>query len=236
MSAPETPGAGPADRVHEVLVVGSGFAGLGQLLALRRAGITDVVLLEKAEALGGTWRDNTYPGCACDIPSHLYSFSFEPNPDWSRSYSPAAGDPRVPRAAWPTQYDLRRHVRFGTEVTGAAWDDAEPHLDGAHPRRASWRARVLVPGVGALHLPEDPDLPGLERFEGRPSTPRGGTTTSTCAGKRVAVIGTGASAIQFVPADRRRRGGGAALPAHPRLGPAQARQAAPGGPAALLRP
>src|SRR5689334_3920844 len=108
----------PEPHTHEVVIVGSGFSGLGQLLALHRAGIHDVVLLEKADGLGGTWRDNTYPGCACDIPSHMYSLSSDPNPHWSRSYSP---QPEIrgylERVA--DDHDLRDHVRFGQEMTGA---------------------------------------------------------------------------------------------------------------------
>ena len=236
MSAPETSATGTADRVHEVLVVGSGFAGLGQLLALRRAGVTDVVLLEKSEALGGTWRDNTYPGCACDIPSHMYSFSFErPNPDWSRSYSPQP-EIREYLERVADAEDLRRHVRFGQEMTGATWDEqsrtwtvhtarrtelARPlprprrrgpaPAEDARPARGRLVRRALLPlrAVGPRRRPA--------REEGRGHRHRG---------QRHPVR----------PADRRRRGGGAALPAHPGLGPAQERQAAPGGPPALLRP
>jgi cation diffusion facilitator CzcD-associated flavoprotein CzcO len=188
----------PDQRVHEVLVVGSGFSGLGQLLALRRAGIHDVVLLEKADALGGTWRDNTYPGCACDIPSHMYSLSSDPNPGWSRSYSP---QPEIrdylERVA--DEHDLRGHVRFGQEMTGATWDEQRRTWT-VHTRGGtSWTARFLVSGVGALHVPKTPDLPGAETFAGPAFHSARWDHEVDLRGKRVAVIGTGASAIQFVP-------------------------------------
>ncbi|MFC5137423.1 flavin-containing monooxygenase [Actinomycetospora rhizophila] len=187
-----------SDQVHEVLVVGSGFAGLGQLLALRRAGITDVVLLEKADSLGGTWRDNTYPGCACDIPSHMYSLSSDPNPDWSRSYSPQP-EIRAYLERVADEHDLRRHVRFGQELTGTTWDE-ERRTWTVHTRGGrEWTARFLVFGVGALHLPKTPDLPGAASFAGPSFHSARWDHDVDLRGKRVAVIGTGASAIQFVP-------------------------------------
>lgn len=190
MSAPET--------THEVVVVGSGFAGLGQLLALRRAGVTDVVLLEKADALGGTWRDNTYPGCACDIPSHMYSLSDVPNPDWSRSYSPQP-EIRDYLERLADDHDLRRHVRFGQEMTGATWDEQD-RTWAVHTRGGTtWRARFLVAGTGALHLPHVPDLPGAATFAGPAFHSARWDHDVDLRGRRVAVIGTGASAIQFVP-------------------------------------
>ena len=196
MSTPET--------THEVVVVGSGFAGLGQLLALRRAGITDVVLLEKADALGGTWRDNTCPGCACDIPSHMYSLSDVPNPDWSpyrRAPSDSSPQPEIrdylERLA--DDHDLRRHVRFGQEMTGATWDE-EDRTWAVHTRGGTtWRARFLVFGTGALHLPHVPALPGAETFAGPTFHSARWDHDVDLRGRRVAVIGTGASAIQFVP-------------------------------------
>ena len=190
MSTPET--------THEVVVVGSGFAGLGQLLALRRAGITDVVLLEKADALGGTWRDNTYPGCACDIPSHMYSLSDVPNPDWSRSYSPQP-EIRDYLERLADSHDLRRHVRFGQEMTGATWDEQDRTWT-VHTRGGTtWRTHFLVSGTGPLHLPHVPDLPGADGFTGPSFHSARWDHDVDLRGKRVAVIGTGASAVQFVP-------------------------------------
>ncbi|WP_116709856.1 flavin-containing monooxygenase [Actinomycetospora cinnamomea] len=185
-------------RIHEVVVVGSGFSGLGQLLALRRAGITDVVLLEKADALGGTWRDNTYPGCACDIPSHMYSLSTVPHPGWSRSYSPQP-EIRDYLERLADDHDLRGHVRFGQEMTGATWDEQERTWV-VHTRAGtSWRARFLVSGMGPLHVPHVPDLPGAASFTGPAFHSARWDHDVDLRGKRVAVIGTGASAIQFVP-------------------------------------
>ncbi|GAA4934583.1 cation diffusion facilitator CzcD-associated flavoprotein CzcO [Actinomycetospora succinea] len=187
-----------SEQVHEVLVVGSGFAGLGQLLALRRAGITDVVLLEKADSLGGTWRDNTYPGCACDIPSHMYSLSSVPNPDWSRSYSPQP-EIRAYLERVADEHDLRRHVHFGQEMTGATWDE-ERRTWTVHTRGGrAWTARFLVSALGALHLPKTPSLPGAASFAGPSFHSAQWDHDVDLRGKKVAVIGTGASAIQFVP-------------------------------------
>jgi cation diffusion facilitator CzcD-associated flavoprotein CzcO len=192
-------GVGTAEtRDTDILVIGGGFAGLGMAIELKRSGRHDFVLLEKAEDVGGTWRDNTYPGCACDIRSHLYSFSFELNPGWSRMF---ATQPEI----WAylrrvtDKYGLRRHIRFGVEVTGAHWDE----------RRRVWRvrtragdtytARAVVSGVGALHVPNVPKLPGAERFRGTTFHSATWDHDYDLRGKRVAVIGTGASAIQFVP-------------------------------------
>ncbi|GAA4842178.1 NAD(P)/FAD-dependent oxidoreductase [Actinomycetospora corticicola] len=182
----------------EVVIVGSGFSGLGQALALREAGITDVVMLEKApRGVGGTWRDNTYPGCACDIPSHMYSLSTDPNPDWSRSYSP---QPEIhdylERLA--DRHDLRRLIRFSTEMTGATWDE-ESRTWTVHTTTGEYRCRFLVSGMGALHLPSKPTLPGAERFRGETFHSAEWRHDVDLRGKRVAVVGTGASAIQFVP-------------------------------------
>lgn len=186
------------EQVHEVVVVGSGFAGLGQLLALRRAGIDDVVLLEKADSLGGTWRDNTYPGCACDIPSHMYSLSSDPNPDWSRSYSPQP-EIRAYLERVADEHHLRGHLRFGQEMTGATWDE-ERRTWTVHTRGGrDWTARFLVSGVGALHLPKTPDLPGASSFAGPAFHSAQWDHGVDLRDKKVAVIGTGASAIQFVP-------------------------------------
>jgi cation diffusion facilitator CzcD-associated flavoprotein CzcO len=165
---------------------------------LKRAGIDSFTMLEKADDIGGTWRDNTYPGAACDVPSHLYSFSFEPKPDWSRAFSPQQEIKEYLRYC-VEKYDLARHIRFGAEVTGAEFDQAEGiwtvRIAGAEPIRA----RALVLGNGALSVPAYPDIPGLEDFEGTLFHSARWDHEFDLAGKHVAVIGTGASAIQFVP-------------------------------------
>ena len=198
----------PTPEFHEVVIVGTGFAGLGQALELERRGVRDVVLLEKAPpsaGVGGTWRDNTYPGCACDIPSHMYSLSTDPNPDWSRSYSPQP-EIRAYLERVADAHDLRRRVRFATEMTGATWDEETRtwtvHTRGRGPDgegASEYRCRFLVSGLGALHLPSTPALPGVERFRGVTFHSARWRHDVDLRGKRVAVVGTGASAVQFVP-------------------------------------
>jgi cation diffusion facilitator CzcD-associated flavoprotein CzcO len=179
------------------VVVGTGFSGLGMAIQLEKDGRDDFVVLEKAHDVGGTWRDNTYPGCACDIPSHMYSFSFLQNPRWTRSFSP---QPEI----WDylrkitDRYRLRDHIRFGVEVTGARWDSDE-HRWHVTTTKGEYTARFLVAGVGALHIPNVPKLPGIERFEGAAFHSAQWNHDVDLTGKRVAVVGTGASAIQFVP-------------------------------------
>ncbi len=181
-----------------VVIVGTGFSGLGMAIQLRKEGREDFVILEKADDVGGTWRDNTYPGCACDIPSHMYSFSFEQNPGWSRAYSPQPEIWRYMRDV-AAKYDLHRFIRFGQEMTGARWDADENRWHVASKSGEEFVASALVAGVGALHLPQIPELPGIERFKGRAFHSAQWEHDYDFEGKRVAVVGTGASAIQFVP-------------------------------------
>ncbi|RZQ60061.1 flavin-containing monooxygenase [Amycolatopsis suaedae] len=181
-----------------VIVVGTGFSGLGMAIRLREDGREDFVILEKASEVGGTWRDNTYPGCACDIQSHMYSYSYEQNPDWSRAYSP---QPEIwdylKRVA--DGHDLRRHIHFGQEMTGARWDEDSSRWEVTTAAGDVFTGRYLVSGVGALHIPLVPELPGAERFRGRAFHSAQWDHDFDLRGKRVAVVGTGASAIQFVP-------------------------------------
>ncbi len=194
---------GTPDHPWSVLIVGAGFGGLGMAIALRRAGIGDVLLLEKGNDVGGVWRDNTYPGAACDVPSHLYSFSFEPNPDWSRTYSPQPEILAYLRRC-ADKYGVREQIRFGSEVTSAAFDGARglwrvEWTDPAGTTRVS-HARMLVSAVGLLGRPALPAIPGLASFEGPVFHSARWRHDVDLAGKRVAVVGSGASAIQFVPA------------------------------------
>jgi cation diffusion facilitator CzcD-associated flavoprotein CzcO len=181
----------------DVAIVGSGFAGLGAAVRLREAGREDFLVLEKGATLGGTWRDNTYPGCACDVQSHLYSFSFAPNPDWTRTF---ARQPEIraylERVA--DRFGLRDRIRFGAEVTAARWAGRHWELQLADGSRV--HTRVVVWGTGALHEPSVPDIPGLDEFAGVTFHSAQWRHDHDLAGRRVAVIGTGASAIQFVPA------------------------------------
>jgi cation diffusion facilitator CzcD-associated flavoprotein CzcO len=182
----------------ETLVIGSGFGGLGMAIRLRQEGFEDIVVLERAHDVGGTWRDNTYPGAACDVQSHLYSFSFAPNPEWSHSFS------RQPEIQAYLQRCARDFgvlplVRFGHEVTGAEWDDAAQRWT-VRTSRGDFRARALVMAAGALSDPLIPGIPGLDTFRGAAFHSARWDHAFDPRGKRVAVIGTGASAIQFVPA------------------------------------
>ena len=195
------PAAADADVLPsevDVAVVGSGFSGLCMAVKLREAGIEDFVVLERGDAVGGTWWFNTYPGCGCDVPSHLYSFSFAPNPDWTRTYS---RQPEIERylARVAEDFDLGRSVRLGTTVTGAQWDDGAQRWS-VETDRGELSARVLVSAAGALSDPKNPDIDGLERFRGATFHSAQWDHDYDLEGKRVAVIGTGASAIQFVPA------------------------------------
>jgi cation diffusion facilitator CzcD-associated flavoprotein CzcO len=185
-------------RTHVAVIVGTGFAGVGMAIALKKAGVHNFVILEKADRVGGTWRENTYPGCACDIRSHLYSFSFEPKADWTREFAP---QPEILGYIehCVAKYDLGRHIRFGQEVTGAEFDETTASWHVSTADGAMFRAKALVIGQGPLHVPNIPDLPGLERFEGRAFHSAQWDHDYDLAGQRVAVIGTGASAIQIVP-------------------------------------
>ena len=179
-----------------VLIIGSGFAGLGTALRLLDVGFRDFTILEKAHDIGGTWRDNTYPGCQCDVPSVLYSLSNRPNPDWSRTYSPQAEiQAYLKRCAADIPAD---RVQLDTEVTGAQWDDAA-QLWVVDTTRGTWTARVLVVGHGGLSAPSLPDIPGLSTFEGPAFHSAQWDHDVDLEGKRVAVVGTGASAIQIIP-------------------------------------
>ena len=158
-------------------------------------------MLERADEVGGTWRDNTYPNCACDVPSHLYSFSFAPNPGWSRTFS---SQPEIweylRRVA--EEYGIRPYIRFGHELTGAAWNE-QRKVWRIETSRGPITARVLVAGMGGLSEPALPAIPGLDSFEGTMFHSATWDHDHDLTGDRVAVIGTGASAIQFVPAIQR---------------------------------
>ncbi|WP_336321389.1 NAD(P)/FAD-dependent oxidoreductase [Streptomyces lavendofoliae] len=184
-----------------VAVIGSGFGGLGAAVRLRREGVTDFVVLERADSVGGTWRDNSYPGCACDVPSHLYSFSFAPNPDWPRTFS-GQRHIRAYLERVADTFRLRPHIRLGHEVLMMRWDNDELRWE-IETSRGTLTADVVVSATGPLSDPRIPDVPGLASFE-----EAGGKVFHSArwdhdydlTGKRVAMIGTGASAIQIVPA------------------------------------
>ena len=188
-------GSGP--RHVEVAVVGAGICGIGAAIELRRAGITDVVLLERSAELGGTWRDNTYPGCACDIPSVLYSYWFAPNPDWTRVFAGQAEiQEYVLRIA--REHAVDDQVELNTEVLDAAWDDVAQRWT-VETSRGRIVSRALVLAAGPLHEPVMPDVAGLGTFAGTAFHSSRWRHDHDLKGERVAVIGTGASAVQFVP-------------------------------------
>lgn len=182
----------------DVAIVGSGFAGLGMAIRLREAGIGNFAVFEKAGAVGGTWRDNTYPGLECDIPAMFYSFSFEPKTDWSRKYPP---QPEILDYLehCVDKYGLRPHIRLNAEVAEARFDE----------RNGRWRirtadgdvthARVLVGATGQLNRPKVPDFPGLESFRGTRFHSARWDHGHDLSGERVAVVGNAASAVQFIP-------------------------------------
>ncbi|RJL30371.1 flavin-containing monooxygenase [Bailinhaonella thermotolerans] len=181
-----------------ITIIGSGFSGLGMAIKLKEAGFHDFVILEKAPDLGGTWRENVYPGCACDVPSHMYSFSYELNPDWSRMFAPQ-------REIWDymrrtaDKHDLRRHLRYDAEVVGIEYEDETRKWHVSTRDGRVFVSNAVVSGIGALHVPSYPTIPGMESFRGRAFHSSRWDHSFDLTGKRVAVIGTGASAIQFVP-------------------------------------
>lgn len=180
-----------------VAVIGSGFAGIGMAVRLKQAGLEDFVVLERADEIGGTWRDNSYPGAACDVPSHLYSFSFAPNPHWSRTFSP---QPEIfdylKRVAG--EHGVDRHVRLGHDVRSARWEPGGNRWR-IETTRGTVTAQFLVSAAGPLADPSYPDVKGLDTFEGTMFHSAAWDHDHDLTGRRVAVIGTGASAIQFVP-------------------------------------
>ena len=181
----------------DVAIVGSGFAGLGAAVRLAQAGRNDFVVLEKGGSLGGTWRDNTYPGCACDVQSHLYSFSFAPYPGWTRKFA-TQPEIRAYLENVAVRYGLRGRIRYGAEVTSAEWAGRGWTLRLGDGSTVS--ARVVVWGTGALHEPSVPEIAGIDEFEGEVFHSAQWNHGHDLRGRRVAVVGTGASAIQFVPA------------------------------------
>ena len=181
-----------------IVIIGSGFAGLCMAIRLKQAGYHHFVILEKNDDLGGTWRDNKYPGCACDVPSHMYSFSFELNPDWSRMFAPQQEIWEYMRQC-ADKYGVAAHIRYGCSVERMEWDDTVGRWRITTAAGEVYTARAIVSGIGALHVPSIPEIPGAERFAGAAFHSAQWDDSCNLSGKRVAVIGTGASAIQFIP-------------------------------------
>lgn len=188
----------PPLRDVEALIVGAGVCGLSAAIGLRRAGIEDVLVVERADRVGGTWHHNRYPGCAVDIPTHVYSFSFAPNPGWSRVFAPQQElADYLERVA--AQYGVIDRIAFDTEMLEAAWDD-----DGQRwiitTSGGVYRARAFVIAPGPLHEAVEPNLPGLGTFKGTAFHSSDWPQDIDLTGRNVLAIGTGASAIQFLPA------------------------------------
>jgi cation diffusion facilitator CzcD-associated flavoprotein CzcO len=183
---------------HEVVIIGAGFSGIGAAIKLDKAGFSDFVILEAGDGVGGAWHWNTYPGIGVDIPSFSYQFSFEPNPNWSRVYAPG-GELKAYAEHCVDKYGLRSRIRFNAKVVGAEFDEDE-HL---------WRlrsesgdeltARFTVGATGVFTQPQPPDIAGLEEFAGPTMHTARWDHDLDLSGKRVAVIGTGASAVQVIP-------------------------------------
>ncbi|MEU2177551.1 NAD(P)/FAD-dependent oxidoreductase [Nocardia sp. NPDC019219] len=180
-----------------IAIVGAGFGGIGLAIKLRETGFDDLIVLERADDLGGTWHANTYPGCACDVPSHLYSYSFAPNPDWSRTYGRQREILDYLRAV-ATRHDVVRHIRFGAELLDARWDE-QRSLWRIETSRGALTADFLLSATGLFAEAKYPQLPGIDSFAGTSFHSLHWDHDHDLTGERVAVIGTGASAVQFVP-------------------------------------
>lgn len=188
---------GTAKRHVTYAVIGAGFGGIGAAVRLKQAGLSDFVVFERGEEVGGTWRDNSYPGCACDVESQLYSFSFAPHAGWSRMYAPAAEILRY-LIDCVSLFGVREHFLFRHEVGAVQWDERHQRWR-VTTNHGEWTARFVILATGPLSEPAVPKLPGLDRFEGRIFHSARWDRTYDLQGKEIAVIGTGASAIQFVP-------------------------------------
>jgi cation diffusion facilitator CzcD-associated flavoprotein CzcO len=183
---------------YGVVIIGSGFGGIGMGIALLKAGREDFVILEKDADLGGTWRDNQYPGCACDVPSPLYSFSYELNPSWTRLFAPQPEIWEYLRSC-SAKYGIDEHIRYGVRVEALEWDDAGQLWTVRTADGDSWQAHAVVSAAGVLHIPKYAEISGADSFAGPSFHSSRWDHSVELTGKRVAVIGTGASAIQFIP-------------------------------------
>jgi cation diffusion facilitator CzcD-associated flavoprotein CzcO len=185
--------------VHDAVIVGAGFGGMGAAIQLRRSGFDGLVILEREDELGGTWHVNRYPGLAVDIPSSTYSYSFEPNPYWSRLFAPGA-ELKAYAEHVADKYDLRRYMRFGQVVDSARWDEAGRHWVVTVRDGEPVRGRFLLTATGFLSQPRMPDIEGIDDFAGKVIHTTAWDDDYDLTGKRAAVIGTGATAVQLIPA------------------------------------
>jgi cation diffusion facilitator CzcD-associated flavoprotein CzcO len=187
-----------ATKHYDAVIVGAGFGGMGAAIQLKRLGYDNLLILERESDLGGTWHVNRYPGLAVDIPSSTYSYSFEPNPYWSRLFAPGAELKRY-AAHVADKYDLRHHMQFDTVVSGAVWDEEKAHwrvsIDGDEPVTGTF----LLTATGFLSQPKMPDIDGIDSFKGTVIHTTSWPDETDLDGKRIAVIGTGATAVQLIP-------------------------------------
>lgn len=181
-----------------ILITGTGFSGICVGIQLKKAGFHNFKIVEKANDVGGTWRDNHYPGAACDVKSNLYSFSFEPNPNWTREYSPQAEILEYIKYC-VKKYELEQHILFNWEVKSATYDDETGIWELTNQRKEKLRANVAVVGNGPLHIPSLPNIEGINDFGGEIFHSSNWNHKYDLNDKNVCVIGTGASSIQFVP-------------------------------------
>src|ERR1700680_4819180 len=181
-----------------VVIIGAGFGGIGLGIKLKERGLNDFVILEKSDRVGGVWRQNHYPGAECDVPSHLYSYSFEPRADWPHKFASQA-DILDYLTHCMRKHGLEPHIRCGTEVTAARWDETSCHWIVQTNNGQIFEAQTLIAATGQLSRPLRPRLPGLTSFAGSVFHSAEWRYDYDFRGKHVAVVGTGASAIQFVP-------------------------------------
>lgn len=186
-----------AHEQTKLIIIGAGFGGLAMAIRLKQEGINGFVILDRADDVGGAWHHNTYPGCRCDVPSHLYSLSFAPNPNWSTTYSPQP-EIRDYLRARADRFGIRPHLRMNVEVETADWWEEEQAWQ-VETSEGTFISSLLVSGMGPLSEPRYPDLPGFKNFKGKAMHSARWDHDYELGGKRVASIGTGASAIQYVP-------------------------------------
>lgn len=186
------------EQQFDAIIVGAGFGGIGAAIALKRQGFENFVLLDRLADLGGTWYVNHYPGLACDVPTTTYSYFFEPNPNWTRLFSTG---PEIKQYADDVadKYDIRRHIRFNTSVEGARWDADAALWRVALSDGQTLSARYLITATGFLSQPHTPEIPGIADFEGRIIHTTAWDDSYDPAGRRIGLIGTGATAVQLIP-------------------------------------
>jgi cation diffusion facilitator CzcD-associated flavoprotein CzcO len=185
-------------EMYDAVIVGAGFGGMGAAIQLKRLGLEDLVILEREDDLGGTWHVNHYPGLAVDIPSSTYSYSFEPNPHWTRLFAPGR-ELKAYAEHVADRYDLRRHMVFGRSVSSAVWDEDAQRWHVSTSDGSVFSGRYLLTATGFLSQPRLPEIEGIEDFAGRVLHTADWDDAADLSGERVAVIGTGATAVQLVP-------------------------------------